>query len=114
MNETLIIEHYKNPRFYGVPSMYTKAATAANALCGDEITMYATVRDGNATDISFTGSGCSICLASASILLEGFQKDGKTLSEDVFLSLLEMTKDHKRSACALLSLSALQKLVAEA
>ena len=41
-----------------------------NPLCGDEVTVYAKLRDGKVANIRFTGRGCSISQASASMLTE--------------------------------------------
>jgi nitrogen fixation NifU-like protein len=41
-----------------------------NPLCGDEVTVYANIRDGKIAGVKFDGRGCSISQASASMMTE--------------------------------------------
>lgn len=118
MNENLILTHYKSPLRYGKPESFDLTVSAANQTCGDEITFYASKSDDRLTKISFTGSGCSICLASASVLLDMVStkrfSELSTITEADLLYALDIPKEHKRSSCVLLSFTALQKLLKEA
>ena len=65
-----LIEHAKNPnRFYILPNYHVKSRSQ-NPLCGDEITIYLKRVDEKHVECSFMGQGCSVCLSSASILME--------------------------------------------
>jgi nitrogen fixation NifU-like protein len=66
----VILDHYKNPRNKRELAGATRSCTRNNPLCGDEITVYATERDGQLTEIAFTGQGCSISQSSASMMTE--------------------------------------------
>jgi nitrogen fixation NifU-like protein len=84
-----------------------------NPLCGDEITMYLRVGAGDRVeDVAFSGKGCAISQASASILTD--EVKGKTLDElkaidrDHVLENLGITLTPARLKCALLSLKALK------
>ncbi|AEH35913.1 Fe-S cluster assembly sulfur transfer protein SufU [Halopiger xanaduensis] len=87
-----ILDHYKNPRNYGELEDPTFTHVGENPMCGDEIRMDVkldgTVDDDDATiqQVAFSGDGCAISQASASMLSKELQ--GMTVSE-----LLEMDRD---------------------
>jgi nitrogen fixation protein NifU and related proteins len=66
----VILDHYKSPRNKGEIVGATRSCTRNNPLCGDEITVYVTDRDGQLAEIAFTGQGCSISQSSASMMTE--------------------------------------------
>ena len=66
----VILDHYRNPRNKHDLEGSTVDVTHNNPLCGDEITIHATVRDGRVAEVAFEGQGCSISQASASMLTE--------------------------------------------
>ncbi|MCK5731895.1 MAG: SUF system NifU family Fe-S cluster assembly protein [Tenericutes bacterium] len=67
----VIMEHYKNPRNKGLieDSKY-KLFRIKNPSCGDDITIQTYAEDGIIKDCRQMGHGCSISMASASILTE--------------------------------------------
>ncbi len=108
-----ILDHYKNPRNFGELPDATHRYHDTNPLCGDEITMMLLVDDDQrVTDVRFTGRGCAISQASASILTE--EVKGKTLDElraidrEHVLGNLGIPISPARIKCALLSLKALK------
>jgi nitrogen fixation protein NifU and related proteins len=66
----VILDHYKNPRNKRPIETATVSCTQNNPLCGDEITVLATVDDGKVLDVAFQGAGCSISQSSASMMTE--------------------------------------------
>ncbi len=67
----VIMEHYKNPRNKGlVDDDKYKLFRIKNPSCGDDITIQTYVEDGIIKDCRQMGHGCSISMASASILTE--------------------------------------------
>ena len=67
----LILDHARSPRHFGRLAAATHSAAGINPLCGDKLTMYLKVDDGDRIDeVSFEGSGCAISVASASLLTE--------------------------------------------
>jgi nitrogen fixation protein NifU and related proteins len=108
-----ILDHYKNPRNFGELEGSTHRYHDTNPLCGDEITMFLIVGDdGRVNEVHFTGRGCAISQASASILTDEIK--GKTLDElraidrEHVLTNLGITISPARVKCALLSLKALK------
>lgn len=66
----LIVEHSKRPRNFRALGSQTRKAASYNPLCGDRVTVYADVSSGVLKDVTFQGSGCAICMASASLMTE--------------------------------------------
>ena len=103
-----ILEHYRRPHNFGQLDGATASQEGANPLCGDRITMQLRVRGGVIDGVAFTGRGCAISQASASLLTDEIKgKDvGKVnamTSADV-LELLGIEISPARMKCALLSL----------
>src|SRR5258708_30811484 len=65
-----ILDHYKNPRNYGQLEEADLRVDADNPLCGDRLHMDLKVKDGVVQDVAFSGRGCAISQASASMLTE--------------------------------------------
>ena len=74
MYRDVLLAHNEQPHhFYALPKP-THAAHGHNPLCGDEITVHLRIEGNQIKEISFTGQGCAICKASASLMtlrLEG-------------------------------------------
>ena len=75
----VIVDHYQHPRNRGELEDADLEEHLLNPLCGDEVTVYATFRDGKVADVKFGGRGCSISQASASMMTE--QLVGKSREE---------------------------------
>ena len=112
-----ILEHYRRPHNFGVLETPTASFEGANPLCGDRITMQLTVADGVVTDVGFTGRGCAISQASASLLTDEIK--GKPVEAVVgfgatdLLDLLGIEISPARLKCAMLSFDSLQHLLDE-
>ncbi len=105
----IILDYYRNPRNYGKIENPDVSIKDSNPLCGDEIEMQLKVEDGKIIDIKFTGKGCAISQASASMLTEMVKdKDintARNISKDDILESLGLTSlGPARIKCALLSL----------
>ncbi len=108
----LILENYENPNNYGSVKNADIKAVAGNLTCGDQTTLTLKIERGKVKDIKFIGGGCSISVASQSILTE-FVK-GKTVENILKLSDENFLKElggiiPARQKCALLGKIALQK-----
>jgi nitrogen fixation NifU-like protein len=107
-----ILDHYQNPRNFGTLEHPDISAEDSNPLCGDEIRIDLQVRDGVIEDVRFSGKGCSISRAAASMLTEEIR--GKTLEEvkrigkDDVLEMLGIELGPVRLKCALLALKTLK------
>ena len=112
-----ILEHYRRPHNFGVLEDATATYEGANPLCGDRITMMLGVRDGVVERVGFTGRGCAISQASASLLTDEIKgkplTDVAKLSSDDILDLLGIEISPARLKCAILSLDTVQHALAE-
>ncbi|MGI9146332.1 MAG: Fe-S cluster assembly sulfur transfer protein SufU [Chloroflexota bacterium] len=72
LSREIILDHYQNPRNHGRLPNPTLANRGHNPLCGDEIELSVGIdeHDERIRDISFSGRGCSISQASASMMTE--------------------------------------------
>jgi nitrogen fixation NifU-like protein len=72
LSREIILDHYQNPRNHGRLEHPTLANRGNNPLCGDEIEISIGIdeQDDRINEISFTGRGCSISQASASMMTE--------------------------------------------
>lgn len=107
-----ILDHYQNPRNWGTLDHPDVSAEDSNPLCGDRIRMDLRIKDGRIEDVKFSGQGCSISRASASMLTEEIR--GKTLEEvkalnrEDILEMLGIELGPVRLKCALLALKTLK------
>ena len=77
--QEVILDHGKRPRNFGPLEGATATAEGLNPLCGDHLVLQVKVADGRVLEARFTGTGCAISRASASVMT-GIVK-GKTLAE---------------------------------
>ena len=89
--QEIILDHYKHPHGRGLREPYHAQAHHVNPTCGDEVTIRVRLAGDVIEDISYEGMGCSISLASASVLHELMR--GRTVPDalgrvDAFVALL--------------------------
>ena len=65
-----ILDHYQNPRNYGEMAGADVSLQGGNPGCGDIVTMYLKFNGDQLEKISYTGEGCTISQAAASMLTE--------------------------------------------
>jgi len=106
-----ILEHFNDPQNFGKLESFSINARQTNPFCGDDIELFIKLNNNKVEDIGFTGKGCAISIASASILTE-FSKQKKTsellsFSEKDMLDLLTIDISETRKKCAMLALATL-------
>ncbi|MDP8904668.1 MAG: SUF system NifU family Fe-S cluster assembly protein [Chloroflexota bacterium] len=113
-----ILEHYRNPHNFGMLEAPTAVHEGANPLCGDRITLMLGITDeGTIEQVAFTGRGCAISQASASMLTDEIK--GRPLAEvarlgrENILDNLGIEISPARLKCALLSLETLRQALAD-
>ena len=78
--QEVILDHGKNPRNFRQPEDANCEARGNNPLCGDQLTVYLKVDEGQLIrDAAFEGRGCAISMASASMMTQIVC--GKTVSQ---------------------------------
>lgn len=112
MYQEIILDYYRNPRNKGILPHPDIISHDANTSCGDEITMHVLVKDNRIGNVRFSGKGCAISQAAASMLTE--YALGKSLEEVArfnkadALSLINIPISCMRLKCALLGLKVLK------
>ncbi|HET6372434.1 MAG TPA: SUF system NifU family Fe-S cluster assembly protein [Candidatus Polarisedimenticolia bacterium] len=77
--QEVILDHNKSPRNFREITGMAHRAIGHNPLCGDKVTVYVKLDGDIVREVSFTGSGCAISKASASMMTEALA--GKTRLE---------------------------------
>jgi nitrogen fixation NifU-like protein len=112
-----ILEHYRRPHNFGVLESPSATYEGANPLCGDRITMQLGIRDGRVAEVAFTGRGCAISQASASLLTDEVRgmpvERAIAFRADELLDLLGIEISPARLKCAMLSLETLEHALAD-
>ncbi|MGC8631517.1 MAG: Fe-S cluster assembly sulfur transfer protein SufU [Thermoprotei archaeon] len=109
----IILDHYKHPSNFGYLPEANAKFRDSNTNCGDTIQMEVRVDGGEIRDIRFTGVGCAVCIASASLLTEKVKgakiSEVMSLGEKDVLSLLGLSSiTPERGKCAMLPLKVLK------
>lgn len=130
----ILADHHESPRNWGKIENPSAEEKGYNPLCGDQVTVYLKLKDGKIEECAFEGEGCSICMASASIMAERMQgcpnQDAQNLieafrekmqgaesvvglpdedSEDDIVALYGVKRFPVRIKCALLPWTTLKK-----
>jgi len=92
MYQEIILDHFKRPHRRGLREPYDAEVHHVNPVCGDEVTLRVSVRDGTVVDVSYEGQGCAISQASTSVLTDLVV--GKTVAQalavqEEFLRLMQ-------------------------
>lgn len=66
--QDVVLAHSKRPQNFGPLPGATATARGDNPSCGDEIELAVILTPGHIGDLKFTGQGCAICMASASLM----------------------------------------------
>jgi nitrogen fixation NifU-like protein len=71
--QEVVMEHKRAPRNFGSLPAPTHRACGRNPQCGDELQLELQVEHGSIRAVRFSGQGCAICMASASMMTEALQ-----------------------------------------
>lgn len=112
-----ILDHHKHPRNFGTLKNADASAQAYNATCGDQIRMDIRIDVRNnirvVGDIRFSGNGCAISQAAASMLSEMVKgmilTDVEKIDRKTVLDLLGTELTPSRTKCAMLPLEVMKK-----
>lgn len=78
--QEIILDHHESPRNFGAVEKPDRTAEGFNPLCGDRVSLGLKIDGGSClAEIRFKGEGCSICMASASMMTDAVK--GCPLSE---------------------------------
>jgi nitrogen fixation NifU-like protein len=93
--QQVILDHCKKPRNFHETPQCSCSAQGTNPLCGDNLKLFLTLDGEKITDASFTGSGCCISKASASLLTENVKGKTKTEAQQMFERVRELVTTGK-------------------
>ena len=112
-----LLDHYNNPRNFGCLQKPDLVSGEYNPSCGDNIEIQIKIQNDKIYQIGFTGKGCIISQATASMLtqicINKFLCELSELKSNDIISLIGLNLGPTRMKCALLSLDALQKCIAQ-
>jgi nitrogen fixation protein NifU and related proteins len=132
--QEMILDHYRRPRNKGTLEKPDASVEMKNPLCGDEITLQVAFEGDSVSDLRFSGRGCSISQASASMMtqlvkgkspekIDAIRKEfrdlmlGNAADDDSQLGSLRalsgVARFPARVKCALLAWNALESALAE-
>jgi nitrogen fixation NifU-like protein len=77
--QEMILDHYRRPRNKGTLERADASVEVKNPLCGDEIGLQVAFDGDSVGDLRFSGRGCSISQASASMMTQLVK--GKSVGE---------------------------------
>ena len=77
--QEIILDHYRRPRNKGTLEAADEQVQIRNPLCGDEVELAVKFDGDTVADVRFTGKGCSISQASASMMTQAVK--GKSREE---------------------------------
>lgn len=107
-----ILDHYKSPRNFGTLEDPDITYEEDNPLCGDRIRIDLSLDKGRVADVRFTGEGCAISTAAASILTQKIKGEPvervRAFSKEEMLEALGVPLSPIRLKCGLLALKVLK------
>ena len=109
-----LLDHYENPRHHGTLEHPDISHEESNPLCGDMIRVDVKLSDDHTriAEIAFSGDGCIISQASASMLMEDVAgksvEDVQKLERQDVLDMVGVPLTAARVKCALLGLKVLK------
>ena len=112
----LILDHYQEPHNATIPADADVVVRELNTSCGDAIELGLKLNEsGRIEKIGFTGGGCAISQAAASMLTDELMgmttEQVQSLDAEYINKLLGVIIGPGRVKCALLSLTAAKKAV---
>ncbi len=107
-----VLDHAINPRNRGILEPADYSYEDAGSVCGDEVRIDIRVNGDRVAEVAFSGRGCAVSQASASVLTELIATmtldDIEALTEDDLLAAIDVPLTPARLECALLALTVLR------
>ncbi len=110
-----LLDHFHNPRGKADLTSLDIVSKGHNPMCGDEINVGLFVNAYGVADIRFRGRGCSVCLASASIMVEtlsGLDVEIVKVEHIKFVNWITNKTDHEPINTSVIALDAVRLLPA--
>lgn len=108
-----IISHYEHPHNKGEIKNPSISVHEYNPTCGDDMTIYLEIDKDRIKEIKFSGTGCAISIASASMLTDFIKgkslRDVEKMGLPTIIELLGIDPGPARLKCATLSLKTVKE-----
>jgi len=108
-----ILDHYGNPRNQGTLEDADISCERDNIVCGDVVRLDIKLEGDHISEVRFSGEGCVISMASASMFTEKIQgkalEELRALKDEDVLEMLGVELGTARVKCGLLPLRVLQE-----
>jgi len=108
-----ILDHHRHPRNQGTLDDADISCERDNPVCGDVVRLDIRLRDGRVSEARFSGRGCVLSMASASMLTEEILgktvEELRTLQDEDIFRMLGITLGPVRAKCGLLALRVLHE-----
>lgn len=119
LTQEIILQHGRSSPYRGQMENPTLSVEMDNPLCGDSLRIDIKIAKGEVVNICFSGEGCLISQAAASLLLGEIKRVRKLnkikkFDQETVLKLLGIQLTPSRVQCAMLSLEALRKVLSKA
>ena len=88
--QSIILDHNRRPRNFGALADADRHAEGRNPLCGDTVAVYVKLDGDRIADVKFTGQGCAISKASASLMTAAVQGKSVDDADALFARVHEM------------------------
>jgi nitrogen fixation NifU-like protein len=89
--QDVILDHSRRPRNFGELPDADQHVHGNNPSCGDDVTIHVKFTpDGGIAGLSFTGNGCSICMASASLMTLKLKNKSRAEAEEMLRAFTSM------------------------
>src|ERR1051325_8755187 len=92
--QQVILDHNKNPRNFHEMADATRHVDGYNPLCGDHYTIFVRLDAETIGDVSFTGNGCAISKASASVMSSTVKGKSKEEADRLFETFQKLVTGH--------------------
>ncbi len=110
-----ILDHYKNPRNFGILKEHNFIHKENNPLCGDEIEVSIFIQNERIKEIGFIARGCAISVAAMSMLSEKIKgmkpEEVKNIKAETVIKMLGVQLGVVRVKCGLLGLKTVVNVV---
>ena len=105
----ILLDHFRRPRNRREIEGADIHEHLNNPLCGDEVTVYANLADGELDEVAFVGRGCTISQASASMLTDHLAGKSREEANSEIEAFMEMMRTEEREELG--ELAALKNVV---
>ena len=91
--QEIILDHGQEPRYFGTCENHNKSADGHNPLCGDKVHLSFYLDENDIiNDIKFSGEGCAISIASASLMTEKLKGMKLSEAQSIFNDFTKLVK----------------------